>query len=252
MFRAAEALRFRLIGLGGDLDAAIAQLRAALHPFYVLENHNWTKRADLKLLDATRRDRLIVEVDTLLFLWAVALDREGGGDRLRCALSICDRALVSAAPDGPWRALRLRLAARLGGPPSGPAGADDPSAETSASTCFQWGWLREREGWRDRAIAWLDRAVWLEPGNDWYAYCLADLESRARRLDDALRHYDVAVALRPQGPWARLGRARLQQQRGRAAAPDFQRARDELQRLLQQTRDPAFERHLRRELHLIP
>ena len=230
--RVVEPLRFLLIDPGTDLDTTTNRLAAALKPFYVLANNDgWTKRTELKLLDAARRDRLISEVDTLLFLWVTALDREEDAVRLLEAVRICDRGLARTGANSPWRALRRRLAARMGGPPARPVEADDPSAETSATASFEWGWLHEREGRRDRAIAWLDRAAWLEPGNDWYSFCLANLEDRAGRLDDALRHYDVAVALRPHSPWARLGRARLLRKRGLAADADLQRARDDLQQL---------------------
>ena len=196
---------------------------------------------------------MIAEVDTLLFLWVTALDREEDAVRLLEAVRICDRGLARTGANGPWRALRRRLAARMGGPPARPVEADDPSAETSATASFEWGWLHQREGRRDRAIAWLDRAAWLEPGNDWYAFCLANLEDRAGRLDDALRHYDVAIALRPHSPWARLGHARLLRKRGLAADADLQRARDDLLRqLLEQTRDPALAHLLGRAFEPIP
>ena len=250
--RVVEPLRFLLIDPGADLDTTTSRLGTALKPFYVLANNDgWTRRTELKLLDAGRRDRLIAEVDTLLFLWVTALDREEDAVRLLDAVRLCDRGLARAGANGPWRALRQRLAARMGGPTARPVEADDPSAETSATACFEWGWLHEHEGRRDRAIAWLDRAAWLEPGNDWYAFCLANLEDRAGRLDDALRHYDVAVALRPHSPWARLSRARLLRKRGLAVDADLQRARDDIRHLLEQTRDPALVHLLGRALEQV-
>src|SRR5205823_1789070 len=89
-----------------------------LKPFFVLKNANWTTRNELTLLDDARRDRLVREVNELLFLWIVALDHACdqappplAALMMKEARDGCDKALVFARPKGPWQALRARLAA---------------------------------------------------------------------------------------------------------------------------------------------
>ena len=194
LFLASEPLRFRLSGLEGDLEAATRDLQAVLKPFTVAAPHDWTKqRTELTLLEETKRERLIVEVDELLFLLAVALDRSGDPRSARLAVETCDRAIRSSRSPGAWKALR----ARLDGSGDVPVGGANPSEERSASTCFQWGLLRDHEGRRAEAIAWLERAVWLEPSDAWYHLTLALQLDRAGRSGEAQAHADAAVALRP-------------------------------------------------------
>jgi tetratricopeptide (TPR) repeat protein len=163
------------------------------------------------MLDAPRRARLVDTVNELLFLWAVALDH--GGERNE-ALTVCDRALAFATPQGPWLALRARLLS-MPWSSTGIDGRDDPAAETSALACSQWGLLRELERHRGAAIEWLKRAVSLKPDDYWHEYLLAFIQDRGRLPDEALRHYTSAVALRPESPWVRYSLARLY--RGRYA-----------------------------------
>ena len=113
-------------GEGSELTRASHDLQEVLAPFYVLENADWTKLDHtLTLLDEKRRDRLLVEVNELLFLWMAAIDESLASNRDRAeqprvpedraaigrALSICERALVWVEPKGPWLALEARLRA---------------------------------------------------------------------------------------------------------------------------------------------
>ncbi len=239
---AADGLRFRLLlGEGSELTQATVDLQKVLAPFYVLESADWTKLDHtLSFLDQKRRERLLVEVDELLFHWMAAIDESivagteaRGTDRsiedqqaLARALSICDRVLGWVEPKGPWRALRARLeedrAALGGGPPAIRAAAAGPSLEEpirvtdekSALACFQWGLLCERAGRRTRAIDWLERAVWLKWDNYWYQFLLAFLEDRAGSIDKALNHYGVAAGLKPESPGVLFSRARLYRAKG--------------------------------------
>jgi serine/threonine protein kinase/predicted Zn-dependent protease len=226
LFAAAKPLRFRLIDFCGDLKSATAELLRVLQPFYVLKNPNWTTIPDLSLLDARRRDRLVGEVNELLFLWVVALDRscdkatdaKAAAETAELARGYCDQAIVFAeprgSPAGPWAALRARMAAW---PDRAAPGAGDESRrakESSALRCFQWGLLRTREGRGDDAVAWFRKAVRLEPGSYWYHFELAyTLDRHSPRMaaltDEALEHYATAAALDPEAPWVRFAYARL-------------------------------------------
>ncbi len=90
----------------------------------------------------------------------------------------------------------------------------DVAEETSALACFQWGLLCYRDRRPGRAIAWLG-IVWLKWENYWHQYFLAFLEDRAHLTDDALVHYNVAVALKPTVALVRFSRARLNRSKGR-------------------------------------
>ncbi len=76
LFETADALRFRLhLGQGSELSRAFEDLQKALVPFYVLKNEDWTKLDHtLPLLNPPRRERLLTEVNELLFLWMVRID----------------------------------------------------------------------------------------------------------------------------------------------------------------------------------
>ncbi|HKI16992.1 MAG TPA: protein kinase, partial [Isosphaeraceae bacterium] len=243
LFQAADGLRFRLLLSEGDeLVQAIGDLQNVLKPFYVLTSPDWTKLEHiLDKLDDDVRNRLINDVNELLFLWVAAIDELLGKGRgpaapsnaheieevVDRAVSICDRAMVFAQSKGPWQALRTRLLRRRGGAlpelsirsagsfSSTLEDSRDLASETSALTCFQWGLLCYREGRSGRAIAWLERAVWLRWENYWHQYFLAFLEDQAHRTDDAMVHYNVAVALKPSSPWVRFSRARLNRSKGR-------------------------------------
>ncbi|HMB08304.1 MAG TPA: serine/threonine-protein kinase [Isosphaeraceae bacterium] len=259
LFRAAVPLRFRVLDFGGDLASASRELNEVLKPFYVLVNANWANRPDLWLLDEPRRLRLIGEVNELLFLWAVALDRSDDPEAIRNAIEICDRAILFAEPRGPWQALRARLEARRAGRTAPmDATADRVSAETSALACYQWGLLRALEGRRARAIAWLKQAVRIKPGAYWYRYYLAYCYDQTEDLSDvaykeAMKHYEAAFALRPDLPWVRFSRARLYRRRGAwsPALDDFRRALDDARALPDSARDPAFESQARLEMGLV-
>ncbi len=76
---AADALRFRLLGFGDDLEAASNELALAFRPFQVFERVDWASQPDLGLLDPPRRERLVREVNELLFLWAAPAGPGGVG-----------------------------------------------------------------------------------------------------------------------------------------------------------------------------
>jgi tetratricopeptide (TPR) repeat protein len=261
LFRAAKPLRFRLIGFCGDLTTASAELQQVLKPFFVLKHANWTTRNELTLLDDARRDRLVREVNELLFLWIVALDHACDQApppladlMMKDARDGCDKALVFARPTGPWQALRARLAAwprRVPGRGDSPA---EVAAETSPLACFQWGLLRHREGRRDAALAWFRQAVRLEPSSYWYQYYLAyTLDESPRDADEALRHYDTAVALDKHAPWVRFCRARLYNNRSAwdLALEDLHSALVDFKDLPPAERDDDFERRVRLEFGVI-
>jgi serine/threonine protein kinase/Tfp pilus assembly protein PilF len=228
LFAAAKPLRFRLIGFCGDLKSATDELLQVLKPFYVLENPDWTTISELALLDPPRRQRLVREVNELLFLWLVAIDRSLGtatpaADELaRRARDSCERAMVFAEPpgqpSGPWAALRARLAAWPDRTPGSTEADARIAAQHEALVCFQWGLLRAREGRRDASVAWFRRAVLLEPSSYWYnyelAYSLDKYQPRSAALaDEALTHYAMAVAVDPEAPWVRFSRAQLYRER---------------------------------------
>ena len=242
LFLASEPLRFRLSGLEGDPGSATRDLQIALKPFTVAPPHDWTKqRTELTLLDETKRARMLVEVDELLFLSAVALDRAGDPESARLAVETCDRALRSSPSPGAWKALRARLK-RSGDAPAG-------GEETSASACFQWGLLRDLEGDLPGAIARLERAVWIEPSDAWYQLTLARLLHRAGRSDEAQAHADAAVALRPRSPWVRHQRALITRGRGALdlAALDLRETLRDIRRLPVSDRARDLERRVIRE-----
>ena len=78
------------------------------------------------------------------------------------------------------------------------------------------------------AVAWLERATLLEPDDYWSQFYLGYYLGREGQKGRALEHYQAAVALRPDSPWARMNRALLYQARG-----DWTRALDDLNRVLE-------------------
>jgi serine/threonine protein kinase/tetratricopeptide (TPR) repeat protein len=269
--RLAEPLRFRLIGVGGDLASAGLALKDLLRPFHVLEDGpNWTERAKLARLDGPQRERLLREINQLLFLWVVALERSGPREAgaLQDGLSICDRALAFAEVLGPWRALRARLGRGLrGGSPSVAEDVPEAVDERSDLACFQWGALRGLERGPVWAIPWLERAVALKPDDYWYEYYLARSEDLAAQtfdeqgrpeaaktlLQEALEHNQTALALEPRSPWVRFGRARLERMQGKwgEAAADLETALRDFHQDHAAASDATFERMVGLERGLI-
>lgn len=233
-FRLAAPLRFQLTGFLGNPNAASKDVKDALLLFYVLEENPWTSRADMEWLDPARRDRLIKEVNELLFLWAVARSKDttSGRESAESLVALCDKALTFATPKGPWEALRASLKARLAGESPGTASDDHPANEKSALGCFQWGCLRESEGRSERALAWFRNAVRLEPNNYWHEYYLAYVAHKVLRYEEALMHYHTAVALEPGSPWVRFSRGRFYRERR-----DWAAALDDLNRAVEGFRD---------------
>ncbi len=223
-----ERLRFALLGFGGDAKLACRRVESALARFSVCDDRDWMRRP-IERLDQPRRDRLIEEVNELLFLWAFALDREWPRDpsAARQARRICDVAMAFATPAGPWRAIRARCDATLAGEPPPFQVPDRTEGETSARGCFQWALLRELEGRKEETVAWLERATLLQPSDYWSQFYLGDYHRRLGQNGRAMEHYQAAVALRPDSPWARCNRAILYHERG-----DWDRALDDLNRAL--------------------
>ena len=175
LLKAASSLRYRLIGVEGRPEDLESELMALLSPFGVLADVNWSRRADLTLLDPPRRARLIHDVDEILFLYAARLDpREPRAARRGVAL--CDRAMTFTDDRRPWQALRNWL-------DDSPISSDpdDPRAERSAKSCFEWGALLHEQGRSRASKVWLARAAWLDPGDSWYPYHLADRPGPGRR-----------------------------------------------------------------------
>ncbi len=200
--RAASSIRFHLIGVEGRPGEASGNLEALLSPFRVLDDPGWASSPALTMLDPSRKERLFRDVDELLFLFAAGFDaKDLQGSRRGIAL--CDRARGFAADPRPWQALRDWL-------DDSPITSipDDPQAERSARSCFEWGVLLEKKGRRPAAIGWLDRAAYLEPDNAWYQYHLAITLARSGDARGSLTPYAAAIALEPTNRNFRLGRAR--------------------------------------------
>ncbi|WP_337176860.1 tetratricopeptide repeat protein [Paludisphaera sp.] len=232
--RESEGLRMRFIGVVEGRAAAVETLVVLLKPFYVLGPQDWTKlEHNLSMLDAAERARLQAEVDELLFLWIVGVERAidpmkpGAAEQVAAAVDVCDKALKFAGPGGPWRELRARLLDKTtpGARAARPA-EPDPREESSALACFQWGLLHSAARRPERAVRWLRRAVWIEWSNYWYQYYLGYLEDAAGMVDEALGQYNVAVAVKPDSPWVLFSRARLFHKTGEwdKASEDMERA----------------------------
>ncbi len=207
----ADPLRFHLLGFGGDGAAASRDLEAALEPFGVLDDSAWSHRDELGRLDSARHDRLLVEVNELLFLWVVAVgtDHRNEPQMARRALRFCDRALTFAEPRGPWITLRDWWRWQIGELAQPPGLPLDAARESSARACFQWGLLANLQHDRSATLAWLERARFLQPDNYWHQYAFAYHLEQDGQVELALQHYEAAVALRPTTPWAGFNRAHL-------------------------------------------
>jgi serine/threonine protein kinase/tetratricopeptide (TPR) repeat protein len=213
-----DQMRFQLLGFRQSPGAALPDVETALRPFYVFEfkGPDWSRLAELALLDDIRRRDLIDEVNDLLFLWAVSLERTGSNrtDSSERGLKICDRALAFADTPGPWRVLRDHFAAKASGqaPRADSSGCD--RSKTSAHAAFQWGVLANLRGDRAAAVAWLEQAARLEPYRYWHQFYLAFNLDRLGKSVQALQHYEAAIALWPEASWAYEARGRLHLTRG--------------------------------------
>jgi tetratricopeptide (TPR) repeat protein len=136
-------------------------------------------------------------------------------------------ALAFATPAGPWQAIRGRCAATLAGEPPPSQVPPRTEGETSARGCFQWAQLCDREGRTEAVVAWLERATRLEPRDYWSQFYLGDYYRRLGQAGRAMEHYQAAVALRPDSPWARCNRSIVYLARG-----DWELALDDLKRAL--------------------
>ena len=244
-FGRAEPLRFALLGFVGDRGEASRELQTALRPLGVLESVDWTSRADLRLLDAPRRARLLREVDDLLFFWVVAtaMDVNNRPQASPSAVLLCEQALRFTAGEAPWRAL---LGWWQDPDHRAPALPDDPTVERSAPACFRWYLLGKLADEPESVVAWLERATRLEPDGYWHQFALAFEHARLGRFDRALPPSDAAVALRTDSPWARKNRARVLASLGR-----WQSALDDLGEALETCSSPEDEARVRLDRGLI-
>jgi serine/threonine protein kinase/tetratricopeptide (TPR) repeat protein len=229
LFQDGDRLHFSLLGFGVDTKAACRWVESALAKFSIPDDPAWIRRPPMDRLDRRRRDRLISEVNELLFLWVVALEGERSGDpeASRLAVRICDVALAFARPVGPWRVIRERCAATLAGEQPHSQVPTRTEGEASTRGCFQWALLCELEGRREAVVAWLERATRLEPQDYWSQFYLGDYHRRLGQAERAMEHIQAAVVLRPDSPWARSHRGFLYYARG-----DWDDALDDLNRAL--------------------
>ena len=211
-----------MLGFGGDSRTACRLVEEALGKFSVPDDPRWMQRPPIQLLDVKRRDQLLGEVNELLFLWVVVLD----GDRrdhpalARQAVGICDTALTFATPQAtPWQLAPERAAAPpcsdgVRPPPVSPIASPADESAGSARGCFQWGLLCDLEGRGEATIAWLERATERAPNDYWSQFYLGFYDERAGHRQRALEHYQAAVALGKDSPWAWYNRALLVHARG--------------------------------------
>jgi tetratricopeptide (TPR) repeat protein len=219
--RASATLRDQMLDGRASPEVIRDGLNRALRPFDVASDPAWSRRPDLGLLDPQSRERLVQDIDELLFVHAVHLDPRDPAQNQE-ARQILGRALGSTRLSEPW----LALGGRLSGTQT-LAAKQDPRKEGSARLCFAWGVLRDREGQTPSAIAWLERACVLAPGSAWYRRYLADVHERAGAPSEALRHLEAAVAADPGSKAALLARARVLRTLGETAQArdDEERAR---------------------------
>ena len=235
-----DLLRFRLLLEPDDFPAISTKMQEALLPFFVLKSSDWTNLEHvLGMLDRPQRDRLKDEVNELMFLWVASLDeslsrlevdpddRDRDAQRRRAltwAVEICDHALNFAEPKGPWFALRARLSrSRSVEPGSPPAEGGtlgfrgeprDIESETSALAAFQWG-LLELLGRAEGEVHRLDASYRAPAGRRLLVSVLPGIRrGPIRAPDEALEHYSIAAALRPDSPWVRSNRAHIYRMKG--------------------------------------
>jgi serine/threonine protein kinase/Tfp pilus assembly protein PilF len=220
-------LRFALLHFGGNESDVESRLRAVLDPLLVLTLDRWSTLPELGLLDAPKRERLVREVEELLFFWSVSLaaSPQSNAQRWSQARLLCQRALDFTRTPAPWQALRDRSSALIEDRRDLPIPTSDPRAEPSAWACLQWGLIHSLldRGSQLQAIRWLDQAVRLDPRHYWAQYFLAYHYDRAGQPELALSHYNAAIALEPERPWALFARGRLAWKRG-----DWEHALDDL------------------------
>jgi serine/threonine protein kinase/Tfp pilus assembly protein PilF len=216
LFADGERIRSSLLGFGGDPDVAQRRVTSAMAKFSLPADPHWMSQPQVTLLDEPRQRRLLAEVNELLFLWVVSLDRARRESKAmaRDAVQLCNVAMTFAVPIGPWRTIRERYNAILSGRAPATGAFDQISAETSARGCFQWALLSELEGRPEATISWLERATWLEPRDYWSQFYLGYYHRRAGHNQQAMEHYQAAVSLRPDSPWAWYNRALLHHARG--------------------------------------
>ena len=204
-FRKIEPIRYRLI-TGHALQSASNELRDAFAEFGVFGPKRWTDDPELDRLDPGQRQRLIEEVNEVLFLWVIAADQPGDQQQARRAAAICERALMFANPQAPWIVLKARYDATEPDPAISTA---RPAAESNARACLEWGLLALKGGRPDQALAWFERAVSLRPDQFWYQFAAAYHQALHGDAGQAMAHYDAALALRPSSSWALLNRGQL-------------------------------------------
>jgi tetratricopeptide (TPR) repeat protein len=229
LFEAGERLRSSLFLEGADALSVGRSVAGALAEFAIPDDRDWIRRPAVRLLNRTQRDKLISEANELLFLWVVVtldLKHPVNPADARKAVAICDAAMAFAEPIAPWKALRDRCRWAIEGQPP-PSLVTPPPSDTSARGCFQWALLCDLDGSNDRAADWLEQATRLEPENYWAQFYLGYYRGRLDQNGSALEHYEAAVALRPDSPWARINRARLYSERG-----DWNRAALDLNQVL--------------------
>ena len=251
LFARAERLRFALLGFDGDRAAASRDLLEALAPLGVLASGQWLDSRELKRLDEARRSRLLREVDDLLFFWigAAAITMSDSSksptavaEQSENAVAYCNLALAFSEQEAPWQALRGWWRDQHQDRPAAPR-LPELSSTDSSTTCFRWYLLGKLGSDRRPALAWLERATRLEPENYWHQFTLGFEEARGGRDALAMPHYDVAVALRPDLPWAWKNRALVSQRLGNWAA-----ALDDLKQGLTICRTPPDAARVRIEL----
>ncbi|WP_165222501.1 serine/threonine-protein kinase [Aquisphaera insulae] len=248
-----EGLRFRLIGLGDDVPEAVDELKRLIEPFHVLEcrEAGVTYERDLALIDPPRRELLSRDVNELLFLWMVGVEEAfrdavrgepADPDKVAGAVAICDRALAFSEFKEPWQSLRALLERHAGRAPESVIASEPPGhparlpgepldviVVTSPSACFHWGLLNSSAGRTSRALEWLQQAVRLDWSDYWCHFYLGYLANKQGLSEDALSHFNSAVARQPRSPWVLFNRARILRARGQwgGAIEDFRKAQDE-------------------------
>ena len=107
--------------------------------------------------------------------------------------------------------------------------------ETSARGCFQWALLCHLEERPESAVAWLERATLLKPSDYWSQFYLGNSHELLGRDGRAMEHYQAAVALREDSPWARFNRSVIYRKRG-----DWEQALNDLTRALASADETDF------------